>query len=382
VTPDRDASEGSAERPTVVHLITTLTQGGAERVLTQVVPRPDDAPDERHVVVSLANGGMFADELIAAGVEVRGLGMRPGRDVIRGTLRLAALLREVRPTLVVGWMYHACLLDLLARPFAGRARHARMVWFLQGSLHSLETLSRGTRSVLRILAATSARPDAIAINSHAGRQQHSAHGFRARRWVHLPNGCDTDRFRPDQGDRVRVRDELDVPTDAPLVMFVGRHHPEKGTDVLLTALERLTKHPRPVVVLLGSGTEPLTTAGPVRTLGLGVRSDVESLLRAADMLVLPSRSEGTPNAVIEAMASEVPCVVTDVGDCAELVRSTGIVVAPGSAEALAEGIERMIDMGAEERRRLGVEARTRILERHSLVVARTSYRSLWSEVPA
>jgi glycosyltransferase involved in cell wall biosynthesis len=382
VTPDRDASEGSAERPTVVHLITTLTQGGAERVLSQVVPRPDEAPDERHVVVSLADGGMFADELIAAGVEVRGLGMRPGRDVVRGTLRLAVLLREVRPTLVVSWMYHACLLDLLARPLAGRARRARMVWFLQGSLHSLETLSRSTRSVVRILAATSRRPNVIAINSRTGQRQHVAHGFRARRWVHLPNGCDTDRFRPDDCDRVRVRAELGVPEDTALVLFVGRHHPEKGTDVLLEALERLAMDHRPVVVLLGSGTEPLTADGTVRTLGLGVRTDVESLLRGADLLVLPSRSEGTPNAVIEAMASEVPCVVTDVGDSADLVGTTGIIVAPGSVEELAQGLHRMIAMGPDERRRRGIEARARIVERYSMAVARERYRSLWAEMPS
>ncbi|MGA1077407.1 MAG: hypothetical protein ACO3VG_00240, partial [Nitriliruptoraceae bacterium] len=73
---------------TVVHLITTLTQGGAERVLSEVVPRPgelgEDGAAERHVVVSLAPGGMFADVLRERGVEVRDLGMRPGRDLVRG----------------------------------------------------------------------------------------------------------------------------------------------------------------------------------------------------------------------------------------------------------------------------------------------------------
>ena len=101
---------------TVVHVITTLTQGGAERVLSEVVPAYGVHPGERHVVVALAGGGMFADLLEARGVEVRSLDMRPGRDLLRGVRGMRAIGRELDPDLVVAWMYHACLVTLLARP--------------------------------------------------------------------------------------------------------------------------------------------------------------------------------------------------------------------------------------------------------------------------
>ncbi len=374
---------------TVVHLITTLSQGGAERVLSQVVPRPPDVPlddtgrpTERHVVVTLVDGGMFADELQDAGVEVRGLGMRPGRDVVRGTLRLAALLRELRPTMVVSWMYHACLLDLLARPFAGTGRRARMVWNLRGSLHSTETMARSTRWVVRGLARRSSVPDAIAINSAAGRSDHVAAGYRPRRWIHLPNGCDVERFRPDPEDRDEVRRELGLVSDDTAILFVGRAHPEKGFDVLLEAA-RMLDVGRPVtVVLAGSGTDALAAGEvvmDVRTslIGLGVRDDVDRLLRGADLLVLPSRSEGTPNAVIEAMATGLPCIVSDVGDCAALVGDTGFVVVPGSPGSLAAGLEQAITTPLDERQTRGAAARDRVIERHSLVVARSCYAALW-----
>jgi glycosyltransferase involved in cell wall biosynthesis len=279
-------------------------------------------------------------------------------------------------------MYHACLLDLLARPFAGSARRARMVWFLQGSLHSLETLPRSTRLIVRLLALLSPLPDAIAINSAAGRLQHDQYGYRARRWIHLPNGCDTERFRPDADEGSLVRRTLDVADGTLLIMFIGRAHPEKGFDLMLAAAPLLRGSGGLSIMLVGDGTEGTRGSTPrAAWVGLGVRSDVESLLRGADILVLPSRSEGTPNAVIEAMASEVPCVVTDVGDCAELVGPTGVVVAPGSTEALAAGLQRMIDLEPEERRRLGTEARARILEHHSMAVARERYRSLWTDGP-
>jgi len=377
-----DVEAASVGPVTVVHLITTLTQGGAERVLSQVVPRPGEHPAERHVVVPLVSGGMFADELTDAGVEVRGLGMRPGRDLVRGTLRLARVLRELRPDLVVSWMYHACLLDLLARPFAGAAgRRARMVWFLQGSLDAPDALSSHARLTVRVLARSSRYPDAVAINSVAGRAQHEAVGFRPRHWVHLPNGCDTERFAPDAASRVDTRDRLGFAEDELVLLFLGRNHPEKGLDLLVDAIPLLDPlGPPTAFVLVGTGTDEVVVAGPpsCRVIALGERRDAPELLRASDALVLPSRTEGTPNAVIEAMATGIPCVVTDVGDCSDVVGTTGVVVATASVPDLLAGIESVRSMDADDRRRRGAAARDRAVARFALTDARARYRALWS----
>jgi glycosyltransferase involved in cell wall biosynthesis len=380
--PVAGADLGRHERlTTVVHLITTLTQGGAERVLSQVVPRPDEHPSERHVVVSLVPGGMFADELAVAGVDVRDLGMRPGRDVVRGTLRLARLLDELRPELVVSWMYHASLLDLLARPLARRGRRARMVWMLRGSLEAIALQPWHTRVVLRLLARASRRPDAIATNSLAGRDQHAAAGLRPRRWIHLANGCDTARFFPDPATRAEARSALTIADDELTLLFLGRDHPEKGLDLLLDALTRIDgAGPRPVLLLVGSGTEH--TVAPqdarCRTIALGERNDVDRLLQAADALVLPSRTEGTSNALIEAMATGLVCVVTDVGDSAALVGEDGIVVPPGSATHLAAGIGTLRSLDAQERARRGAAVRARVAQEHDLDRARARYRAFWT----
>ena len=373
--------EASGRPTTVVHLITTLSQGGAERVLSQVVPRPAQHPGERHVVVSLVAGGMFCDELIAAGVDVRDLGMRPGRDVVRGTLRLARMLRELSPDLVVSWMYHASLLDVLARPFAAGARRARMVWFLQGSLHSTTGLPLHTRMTIRVLAAFSGRPEAIAINSRSGKQQHEQSGYRPKAWIHLPNGVDARVFAPDPRMRSSVRAELGIRDEEDLVLFVGRNHPEKGPDVLLDGLRQFDDigTTRVALVLVGAGTQDLRVAdGSVtRVLALGERRDVPRLMRGADVLVLPSRTEGTPNVVIEAMASEVLCLVTDVGDSARIVGDTGVVIPPQDAAALRDGLVKILALKPAERRSIGARARALVMQNHELAAARAAYRRLW-----
>ncbi len=379
----------SGRPTTVVHLITTLTQGGAERALDESVPRPspggsqpDRAAVERHVVVSLTEGGMFADRMAAEGVDVRTLGMTSAKDVARGSLRLVRLLRELQPDAVVAWMYHAMFLSLITRRVVGRrGRGTAYSWVIQNSLQSTAGSPWHTRAITRHLARRSAIPDAIAINSQSGRAHHEQFGFHPRRWHHLPNGCDTERFAPDPVERDRVRSQLGIDSDRTVVAFVGRNHPEKGPDVLIDALKLVRAQGRgPVVMLVGSGTEALDVMGleHLDLLKLGERSDVPDLLRAADVLVLPSRTEGTPNAVIEAMACGLPCVVADVGDSADVVGSTGLVVAAESAPDLARAIEQMLAMDPAARAERGVAARARIFERYSLANARSSYRALWS----
>lgn len=365
---------------TVVHLITTLTQGGAERVLSQVVPRPEDAPGERHVVVSLVDGGMFADELREAGVEVRGLGMRPGRDLVPGVLRLAALLRELRPTLVISWMYHASLLDLLARPFAGRARRARMIWSIRGSLHSVEGLPRHTRATVRLLALLSRVPDAVTINSRTGQRHHARAGYRPKRWILLPNGCDVARFRPDPDDRVAVRAELGIDADTVLAISLARVHPQKDHATLLEAFRRAAaEDPRLELLLVGSGTEALATGHdePLRVHGLGERRDVARLLRAADLIVSSSLTEGLPNALIEGMATGLVPIATDVGDCRAVIGSAGRVVPAADAPALASAILGLLGDGDDRRIRLGRAARQRVADTYDAAFARLEYRALW-----
>jgi glycosyltransferase involved in cell wall biosynthesis len=385
-----------ARPSTIMHLITTLGQGGAERMLTQVVPRPTDvprgddgAPSERHVVVSLVPGGMFLDHLVAAGVEVRDLGMRPGRDVLRGVVRLARLLRELRPALVISWMYHASLLDLLARGLAGRARRARMVWMLRGALDTGLGKDSGlrlhTRMTIRLLAQLSHRPEAVVVNSRTGRSHHIRAGFRPRRWLVRPNGCDTARFYPDPDDRDAVRAQLGITPGSVVAMSVARVHPQKDHRTLLAALRHAhARHPELAVVLVGTGTEALSEDDPSlpRIHGLGERTDVARLLRAADLVVSSSLTEGLPNALLEAMASGLVPVATDVGDCRHVVGDTGYVVASGDADALAAAVRAVIELPASDRAALGARARERVMQDFALTIAHAEYRGLWDPAVA
>ncbi len=388
---DRGPSGSSTAVPrTIIHLITTLIQGGAERVLTETIPRGPsfgtDGHPERHIVVSLVPGGMFADELREDGADVRDLGMRPGRDLIRGVRNLRALERELRPDCIVGWMYHASLLLLLTAPFRSAPSRGgpRTLWFLQGSLHTTDDLPWHTRLSVRVLARTSRIPDAVAINSRVGLLHHSVSGYRPRRWLLLRNGVDTDRFRPPSDERTALRQQLGIADDAVVLVNVARAHPQKDHSTLLEAFERLARTAaQPLVLLLiGRDTAPMatTTSSGSPVMALGERRDADRLLRAADVIVLSSLTEGLPNALLEGMATGLVPVVTDTGDCREVVADTGRVVPVASPDALAAALADVVGLTADERASLGLMARDRVSRWFSVRRMRTEYRRAWEEL--
>jgi glycosyltransferase involved in cell wall biosynthesis len=165
----------------------------------------------------------------------------------------------------------------------------------------------------------------------------------------IPNGIDTERFRPDPHSGRRLRAEWGADAAQPLIGIVGRLDPMKGHSTFLHAAAILrAKRPQAQFVCVGSGTAEF--AAHLRRLaddlGLadrvvwaGERADVAAAYNAFDVHVCASDGEGFPNVLAEAMACGVRCVATDVGDVSWIAGDAGSVVPPGDPTALAGAIE-------------------------------------------
>lgn len=206
----------------------------------------------------------------------------------------------------------------------------------------------------------------------------------------IPNGFDLDAFRPDPESRLAVRRQLEIPEDSLLIGLVARFHPQKDHHNFVQAAGLLHRAmPQVHFLLCGEG---ITWENPV--LGewiddagveswchlLGRREDMPKLTAALDIASSSSFGESFPNVVGEAMACGVPCVVTDVGDCAILVGKTGIVVPPNDAGALASAWHQLLEMSHEERRRLGQLARQRIKNKFDLNLVVSRYEDLYKSL--
>lgn len=340
-------------------------------------------------VVSLTDLGAVGARIRELGIDVTALGMRRGIPDPRALWRLAARIHRTQPDLVHTWMYHADLLGGLAAKLAGRRP---VVWSIrQSDLHPVFS-RRTTVWTMRTCARLSRRiPGRIVSCSTAARRVHEAVGYDPSKIAVIPNGFDTTLFRPDTAARARVRSELGIADGTSVVGMVARFDPQKDHRLFVRAAGQLRRAVGDVVfVLCGAGIDssnrPLCEWVREEQLGdcfrlLGERSDMPQLLVALDVAVLCSAyGEGFPNVVGEAMACGVPCVCTDVGDAAEIVGETGLIVPPGGADALGSAIMALLAEGAVKRAARGVAARKRINDKYSIGQVAERYRAVYQEL--
>jgi glycosyltransferase involved in cell wall biosynthesis len=208
--------------------------------------------------------------------------------------------------------------------------------------------------------------------------------------VLVPNGVDGRRFTPvGAAERATIRSRLGVSLDDPVALFVGRLERRKGIDILLQAWTSLVRRPgAPRLLIAGTGKlAPWVEEAQAQGLDglvrfLGGRDDVADLYRAADLLVFPSRAEGCPNAVLEAMASGLPVVASDVAGNREVLGEDGKVGRLVPAEtpgALADAVAALMTAPA-LRRELGTAGRARVLEQFDIQRVGARYLSLYEEL--
>lgn len=349
-----------AEPLKVLHVITGLQTGGAERLLERLVLARRD-PAIRFQVVALLPRGAVAERLADAGIPVIPLGMRRGFPDPRAVFRLARLIRTLRPDVVQSWLYHADLIATLALIVSGRRKMTRLYWNLRCASMEGGTRSFGQAVAREACAWLSRIPDGVVANSEAGRAFHLGIGYRPRKFLVIDNGVDCDAFRPDNDARRDFRRELEVPEDRPLIAMIARLDPVKDHATFLKALAKL---PQVTALVAGEGTENLPAMANLRR--LGERGDIARILAACDAVVSTSTSEGFPNTILEGMAAGLPVVATDAGDSKRIVGDCGIVVPVGDWQAAASAIERLLGDAPQRRRERSIAARRRAVEQFGL----------------
>ncbi len=368
----------------VAHVISGLHVGGAERALERLSTGLRDRGIVS-TVHSLTGLGEVGRSLKAAGVEVHGWGLRPGRPDPRRLVALRRWLQGSNSDVVQTWLYHG---DLLGGFAAWGV--APIAWNLRQSALDPGD-KRTTNGAARICARLSRRiPQRIVSNSEAGAAFHAGLGYDAGRMVVIPNGVDEQRFRPDPVARRQVRTELGVVDDVVLVVSAGRFDGAKDHATLLAAFRQASdaddSGAGPLLALCGQGCEPGNEelaaliadhglAGRVRL--LGVRPDLPAVLAAADVYVQSSRNEGMPNTVAEAMATALPVVATDVGDTRRLVGLDAPLVAPGRPELLGTELTSVLAWDAPARRRQGEQGRARVTAEFSSEAELDAYEALY-----
>lgn len=340
----------------------------------------------QHNVVSLTGLGIYGRGLREIGIPVYCLDMKPGRRWIRSLTKLYLLLKEHRPDMLQTWLYHADLLGLIVGRISGVPK---IVWNVRCSDMDFKYYAHATRWIFKVLSRLSRVPDAVVVNSEAGRKYHIQAGYHPRRWEVIPNGFDVERYKPDIEARSKFRLSLGIDESVSVIGMVARYDQQKDHPTFFAAARKLMDvFPDVCFVLVGKGMdegnndikEMIQKNGlHDRTYLLGERVNAQEIFPAFDINTLSSAfGEGFPNVLGEAMVCGVPCVATNVGDSAYIVGDTGKIVPPGNSEALADAWIELISISPEKRTELGLKARRRIEENFSISKVIQQYEKLWS----
>jgi glycosyltransferase involved in cell wall biosynthesis len=366
----------------ILFVTSGLKRGGAEGFLVRLATR---LVARGHVcgVASFGSRAPLVPALVAGGVLVHEL----GGGAILPLAGLNAFARRFRPDVVQGWMYRGNL-GALAAAWGVRPKPA-VVWSVRQGLNDLHLSRRRTRYAVAANGRLSRCPFAIVYNAESARQKHIAAGFAADKSRVIVNGIDAHDRAEGDASRSSAREKLRLAEADFVVTLLARWHPVKNHRGFVRAAGLFARQrPGARFLLAGKGIDSenrtLSSWLQEERIGdraslLGERTDVQGLLLATDVATLASIGEALPNVLLEAMALGVPCVAPDVGDIADLVGTTGVVVPAGDDAALAAGWERLAAMTDPDRRALGERARARVVEFYGLDRAVAAFEALFAE---
>ncbi len=345
----------------ILHVIANLGLGGAQSLLYHLWPALSGSDKYTFEICVLNSLGHFGEQLISEGAIVHCLGCKHKYDI--------GAVFGLRRIILDGFyrVVHVHLFpELIIAPLAALGlRHVRLVY----TEHSVTNRRRGMGVAARMLdrLAYSRYARIIAINSSTYRNLVTWLPELGSRSVHIPNAVRVDLTgRLEDTGKTQLFRECGVTSEngIKLLLFAGRLVHEKGADVLLSSLA-LLKRSDYLCLIAGDGPERDKLEAMASSLGLmdricflGTRSDMLTLLRQVDFLVLPSRYEGLPLVILEAMAVGCPIVATKVDGTAEVLRheASALLVPAEDTRALAEGIRRLLE-DVELGRRLAARAR-------------------------
>lgn len=360
----------------VLHVITNFAgSAGAETVLAQTA-RHSALADV--LVVSLMALSQRNVDLAGPNVRCLSLGAASLGRMALSPVALARLLRRERPQAMICWMYHAMVVGALARQLAGTK--VPLLWNVRQSLDDPAALSTSVRVAVALSRRLSRMPTAIVFASHRARDLHLRSGFVNPACLVLPNGVEHMETVPARGPArrfgvaARLNPQKDYPTLFRAIVLARRSIPDAS--FVLAGAGVTADNPAIDRMMAEAGVD----RGAVTL--LGQVADMVGFYAGIDALILSSRTEGFPNVVVEAMAHGRPVVTTDVGDAADIVGDTGLVVRPGEPAALAEAIGRFHRMPAGDFARLATRAQARARDHFGLPAVVECYDTLIRSVSA
>lgn len=366
----------------ITHIITGLNMGGAETMLYKLL-KYGDKKKYKFQVISMMDEGIYGDKIKELGIEVISLNMKQGRPSLKGFIKAKKAIKNT--DIIQTWMYHA---DLFGYLLYKTSKVKKIIWGIRRNNLDPSLNKKSTIYIAKLNSLLSRKVDTVVSCSIKAEKTHVNFGYSKENMQVIPNGFEMEKYKPIKSAKAHLSKLVDLPTDIPYILHVGRWNELKDHKNFLKSLKLLREQDYKFqAILVGPNIDEqnIELISLIKNFNLsnyvnllGRREDIATIMSGSDLFVSSSIDEGFPNVIGEAMACETPCVVTDAGDSGYVVGDTGIIVPPKDSEALAKGIMKMLNYTDEEREKIGRQARQRVIENFDIQKIARQFERLYN----
>lgn len=372
-------------KPKIVHIISDLGSGGAERSLFKLA-ESNLKNKYDFSVICLKGDGMYVKKLRHLGIHVMVLNINFFNFFFK-LFALGLCLNKLRPQIIQGWMYHGNLAALIGKYML--LSKPKLIWNIRHSLHSISYEKKTTQAIIYINKICSQAANLIIYNSANSLTQHNQYGFSKSLSSVIENGFE-EKIELDSMVRTQIRNKYKFQESCVVIGHVARFHPMKGHELFVkSVLPILEENPDVAILMIGRNIDwknsYLTMQIPKdlhhRFTLLGEVDNAAQLMNAMDIFALSSLwGEGFPNVLGEAMLLQIPCIANNIGGCDEIMGDTGVLVdVPCSNNEWSSLLTNFILMSQEARSKYGKRGRDRVINAFSFSRTRDMYDQVYQQ---
>lgn len=322
----------------------------------------------------------YVEELNELGIELFTLNMKKGVPDPRAIRKLKQIIKRFKPDIVHSHMIHANILARVTRVFV-------KIPVLVSTAHSN---NEGGKARMLLYRATDALCEITTnVSQDAVQSYIKKKACPANKIMFVPNGINLKRFNKHEQDYKEIRSELGLEEEF-IWLAVGRLVEVKDYHTMIKAFAEVVKcNPHARLLIVGEGVLRETLESYVQSLQLenhimflGIRKDIPRLMNASDAFVISSIWEGMPMVLLEASASELPMVATDVGGNGEVVEDgvSGYLARPADASDLSKTMQKMMSLSKDAREEMGKKGRAFVLAKYDIDAIVLRWESIYGEL--
>jgi glycosyltransferase involved in cell wall biosynthesis len=387
----------------ILHVITSLDTGGAEKTLVELILASKDKYE--HSVICLKEKGNFSNILLKENIEVTSLGMKKNKMEIKKILRFFSLVSNARPKLIQSWLYHSDLLVsiyALLNPF----HKFKVIWTLHNNNLNLAIIKLSTKILVIILAVISyLQPKKIISVSESGAQTHIKNGYNKKIFSIIPPYLDFSKIKnyssnyslsPHKQDIIfnRTKDINKINKKIMIIGSLARWNIQKNHRLLCEGLGILKKSGFQFCLVMAGREIDKTNISLIKMLKtnnlvinkdvylMGETNDIPSFFKLIDISLITSISESYPVAAVESMYFSVPCVASNVGDIKNIIGNQGWIFKNGDVNDLCLKLldASVAQKNANNWQNFKVKCHNRIIKKVNIRTSLSKQYYLWNKL--